>query len=90
MQKFSKDQIGSADMRIYINLCLKISRSKTKMMIIDKANNTLQNITKLTNCSVVQFYNYLGTLVLYQKGWVDAVKSPMAMTRSAMDKLKKT
>lgn len=75
--------------RVSLEFGLKINRGKTKTMIVDRANNNLPNITKIANCEVVQSYIYLGALISNQGGCIGEVKKRMAMTRSAMDKLKK-
>ncbi|KAJ8710368.1 hypothetical protein PYW07_009734 [Mythimna separata] len=68
---------------------LKINRSKTKMMIVDRANNNLPDVTQIANCDVVQSYIYLGALISNQGNCIEDIKRRMALTRAAMDKLKK-
>lgn len=46
-------------------------------------------MNQIANCTVVQFYVYLGTLISNNGGCVDEIKRRMAITRTAMDKLKK-
>lgn len=68
---------------------LKINRSKTKMMIVDRVNNNSPEVTQIANCDVVQSYVYLGALISNNGGCVDEVKRRMAITRNSMVKLKK-
>ncbi|CAH2265133.1 jg9285 [Pararge aegeria aegeria] len=68
---------------------LKINRSKTKVMIVDRMNNNLPEVSKIANCEVVQSYVYLGALVSNNGGCIDEIKRRMAISRSAMDKLQK-
>ncbi|CAH2233033.1 jg719 [Pararge aegeria aegeria] len=65
---------------------LKINRSKTKVMIVDRMNNNLPEVSKIANCEVVQSYVYLGALVSNNGGCIDEIKRRMAISRSAMDK----
>ncbi|PZC85948.1 hypothetical protein B5X24_HaOG214313 [Helicoverpa armigera] len=59
------------------------------MMIVDRMNNNSPEITKIANCDVVQSYIYLGALITNNGGCIDEVKRRMAISRSAMDKLRK-
>ncbi|CAH2243910.1 jg18573 [Pararge aegeria aegeria] len=68
---------------------LKINRSKTKVMIADRMNNNLPEVSKIANCEVVQSYVYLGALVSNNGSCIDEIKRRMAISRSAMDKLQK-
>lgn len=58
-------------------------------MIVDRANNNSPEVTCIANCQVVQSYIYLGSLIANNGGCVDEIKRRMAISRSAMDKLKK-
>lgn len=68
---------------------LRINRSKTKIMIVDRINESSPVVTQIANCDVVQSYVYLGALISNRGGCVDEIKRRMAITRSAMDKLRK-
>lgn len=68
---------------------LRINRSKTKVMIVDRINNNSPEVTTIANCDVVQSYIYLGALITNEGGCAEEIKRRMAITRSAMDKLKK-
>ena len=68
---------------------LKINRSKTKMMIVDRANNNSPKVTHIGNCNVVQSHIYLGVLISNNGGCADEIKRRMAITGSAMDRLRK-
>ena len=75
--------------RVSLEFGLKINRIKTKIMIIDRANNNSPEVTQIASCNVVQSYIYLGTLITNSGGCVEEVKRRMAMARTAMDRLKK-
>ncbi|KAI8436861.1 hypothetical protein MSG28_010313 [Choristoneura fumiferana] len=45
--------------------------------------------TQIANCDVMQSYIYLGALIRNNGGCIDEVKRRMAISRSAMDKLRK-
>lgn len=75
--------------RVSLEFGLKINRSKTKVMIVDRANNNLPDVTQIANCKVVSTYIYLGALISNNGGCVDEVKRRMAITRAAMDKMRK-
>ncbi|CAH2237423.1 jg11278 [Pararge aegeria aegeria] len=47
---------------------LMINRSKTKMMVIDRAKNNSPEIIQIANCEVVQSYVYLGALITNNGG----------------------
>ncbi|CAH2233881.1 jg18186 [Pararge aegeria aegeria] len=68
---------------------LMINRSKTKMMVIDRAKNNSPEIIQIANCEVVQSYVYLGALITNNGGCVEEVKRRMAITRTTIEKLKK-
>ncbi|KAL0879221.1 hypothetical protein ABMA27_003004 [Loxostege sticticalis] len=68
---------------------LKINRSKTKVMIVDRANDNSPEVKHIANCEVVQSYVYLGALISKNGGCIDEVKRRMAITRSTMSKLQK-
>ncbi|PZC84789.1 hypothetical protein B5X24_HaOG203779 [Helicoverpa armigera] len=68
---------------------LKINRSKTKIMIVDRMNDNSPEVTRIANCDVVQTYIYLGALISNNGGCIDEVKRRMALTRNAAEKLKK-
>lgn len=75
--------------RVSLDFGLKINRSKTKVMIVDRANNNSPEVTEIANCNVVQSYIYLGTLITNTGGCADEIKQCMAITRSSMDRLRK-
>lgn len=75
--------------QVSLGFGLKINRNKTKIMIVNRANNNSPDLTKVANCDVVQSYVYLGALVTNNGGCVEEIKRRMAMTRTAMDRLKK-
>ncbi|XP_028036754.1 myrosinase 1-like [Bombyx mandarina] len=58
-------------------------------MIVDRANNNSPEVTKIASCDFVQSYIYLGALISNTGGGVDEIKRRMAISRSAMDRLKK-
>lgn len=67
---------------------LKVNRSKTKMMIVDRVNNNSPEVTDIANCEVVQSYIYLGTLITNKGGCMEEIKRRMAITRNAMERLR--
>lgn len=75
--------------RVSLTFGLKINRTKTKIMIVDRVNDNSPEVTQIANCDVVQTYVYLGALISNNGGCVDEVKRRMAITRTAMEKLRK-
>lgn len=75
--------------QVSLEFGLKINRNKTKVMIVDRANNNSPEVTKIANCEVVHSYVYLGTLISNNGGCIDEVKRRMAITRTSMDKMRK-
>ncbi|CAH2237332.1 jg3829 [Pararge aegeria aegeria] len=75
--------------RVSIEFGLKINHNKTKMMIVDRANNNSPEVTQIANCEVVQSYIYLGALISNNRGCVEEVKRHIAIARTTMDRLKK-
>ena len=66
--------------RTSLEFGLKINRSKTKVMIIDRTKNNSPEITKVANCNTVQLYIYLGALFSNSGGCVDEIKRRMTIT----------
>ena len=75
--------------QVSLNFGLKINRSKTKIMIVDRANNNSPEIKFIANCDVVQSYVYLGALILNSGGCAEEIKRRMAISRSSMNNLRK-
>ncbi|KAJ0178601.1 hypothetical protein K1T71_005376 [Dendrolimus kikuchii] len=75
--------------QVSLDFGLKINRSKTKIMIVDRLNNNSPEVTKIANCDVIQSYIYLGALISNNGGCAEEIKRRMAITRSAMDRLGK-
>ncbi|CAG9831102.1 unnamed protein product [Diabrotica balteata] len=46
----------------------KLNRSKTKIMIVDRARNNLQHIKEIEGCEVVNSFIYLGSLITNNEG----------------------
>ncbi|CAH2087197.1 unnamed protein product [Euphydryas editha] len=59
---------------------LKITRSKTKVMIVERINNNLPVVTQIANCEVVQSHVYLGALNSNNGGCIDEIKRGMAIS----------
>ncbi|KAJ0175277.1 hypothetical protein K1T71_009418 [Dendrolimus kikuchii] len=57
---------------------LKINRSKTKIMIVDRLNNNSPEVTKIANCDVIQSYIYLGALISNNGGCTEEIKRRMS------------
>jgi len=75
--------------RVSLDFGLRINRSKTKIMIVDRANNNSPEVTRIAGCDVVQSYVYLGALISNSGGCADEVKRRMAISKSSMDRLGK-
>ncbi|KAJ0176148.1 hypothetical protein K1T71_008322 [Dendrolimus kikuchii] len=75
--------------QVSLDFGLKINRSKTKIMIVDRLKNNSPEVTKIANCDVIQSYIYLGALISNNGGCTEEIKRRMAITRSAMDRLGK-
>ncbi|XP_037870090.1 LINE-1 retrotransposable element ORF2 protein [Bombyx mori] len=75
--------------RVSLEFGLRINRSKTKVMIVDRAMNNSPDVTQIAGCDVVQSYIYLGALISNNGGCMDEIRRRMAVTRSAMDGLRK-
>ncbi|KAI8433901.1 hypothetical protein MSG28_015827 [Choristoneura fumiferana] len=88
----SEDKIGELLTRIEtvsLEFGLKLNRTKTKIMIVDRGRNNAPEVTEIANCQVVQSYVYLGSLVSNKGGSEDEIKRRMVITRCAMDRLSK-
>lgn len=66
-----------------------VNRDKTKMMIVDRAELSHPDISMIGNCEVVQSYVYLGSTITSTGGCEDEIRRRCAITRSAVDKLKR-
>lgn len=64
---------------------LKINCSRTRLMIADRTHDNTPEV----NCRVAPSYIYFGALISNEGGCVDEIKLPVAITRSAMDKMRK-
>ncbi|CAH2208498.1 jg1438 [Pararge aegeria aegeria] len=60
---------------------LTINRDKTKMMIVDRANQNRLEIESIANCEVVQTYIYLGSTVSNTGGCDLEIRRRCAITR---------
>ncbi|KAI8441389.1 hypothetical protein MSG28_015004 [Choristoneura fumiferana] len=68
---------------------LSINREKTKMMIVDRAEQIRTNVQSIANCEVVQSYIYLGSTISSTGGCSDEIRRRCAITRSAVERLRK-
>lgn len=68
---------------------LKLNRDKTKMMIVDRANDNNPDSTPIANCEVVTSYIYLGSIIDSCGGCNLEIRRRCAMTRSAAQRLDK-
>lgn len=68
---------------------LAINREKTKMMIVDRKTNNRPEIHNIGNCAVVQSYIYLGSTINNTGSCEEEIRRRCAVTRSAVEKLKK-
>ncbi|KAI8422423.1 hypothetical protein MSG28_006263 [Choristoneura fumiferana] len=53
---------------------LSINREKTKMMIVDRAEQIRTNVQSIANCEVVQSYIYLGSTISSTGGCSDEIR----------------
>lgn len=67
----------------------RVNRYKTKIMIVDHVNNNMPEVTHISNCDVVEIYVYLGALISIINTSLGEVKRRMAITRVAMEMLRK-
>lgn len=67
---------------------LKINKTKTKVMIIDRSNDT-SHIKNVGGYEVVDKFVYLGSLITKDGGCSEEIKRRLAMARSATTKLTK-
>lgn len=72
-----------------IKFGLAINRDKTKMMIVDRAEQSGTNVYNVANCEVVKSYIYLGSTISSTGGCGDKIRRRCAITRSAVDRLGK-
>lgn len=68
---------------------LAINRDKTKMMIVDRANNNQPDVRDIAGCEVVKSYVYLGSTITNTGGCEDEIRRRCAVTRSSVEKLSK-
>ena len=68
---------------------LAINRDKTKMMIVDRADNNQPGAQDIAGCEVVKSYVYLGSTITNAGGCEDEIRRRCAMTRSSVEKLTK-
>ncbi|XP_073942535.1 uncharacterized protein [Choristoneura fumiferana] len=61
---------------------LSINREKTKMMIVDRAEQIRTNVQSIANCEVVQSYIYLGSTISSTGGCSDEIRRRCAITRN--------
>ncbi|KAM3956770.1 alpha-tubulin [Aphomia sociella] len=64
--------------RVSLQFGLKINRTKTKIMVVDRANNNSPEVTQIARCKVIQTFTYLGALISNDGGCMDEVKRRMA------------
>jgi len=74
---------------VSLDFGLRINRNKTKVMIVDRANNNSPEVTRIAGCEIVQSYVYLGALISNNGGCADEIGRRMAISRSSMDRLGK-
>ncbi|XP_037871039.1 uncharacterized protein LOC119629400 [Bombyx mori] len=68
---------------------LAINRDKTKMMIVDRAEQNGTNVQNIGNCEVVQTYIYLGSAISSTGGCGEEIRRRCAITRLAVERLGK-
>lgn len=68
---------------------LAINRDKTKMMIVDRAEQSGTNVQSIAGCAVVSSYVYLGSTISSTGGCGDEIRRRCAITRSAVERLGK-
>lgn len=70
-------------------LGLYINRSKTKVMIIDRANNNRPDVQMVYNCDVVDKYIYLGSLINNNGNCEPEIRRRIEIARGTVVKLVK-
>jgi hypothetical protein len=74
---------------VSLTMGLKINRDKTRIMIIDRANNNQNHLVMINNIAVVDKFVYLGSLITNKGGCTEEIKRRSAIAKSAMAKLTK-
>lgn len=88
----TKDEIETLLRRLEITALefgLAINRDKTKMLIVDRANNNQPDVRNIAGCEVVKSYVYLGSTITNTGGCEDEIRRRCAMTRSSVERLTK-
>ncbi|CAH2242437.1 jg20438 [Pararge aegeria aegeria] len=75
--------------RISLSFGHAINRDKTKIMIVERAELNHPDIPMIGYCEVVQSYVYLGSTISNTGGCEEEIQRRCAITRSAVDRLKK-
>lgn len=68
---------------------LRINKSKTKIMIVDRPNNNRIEVKQINNIEVVQKYVYVGALITNTGGCSEEIKRRTAIAKDVMAKLTK-
>lgn len=68
---------------------LHINYSKTKIMIVDRANNNRPDVKLIANCEVVQRFTYLGSMISDDGSTSPEIKRRVEIARSAASNLVK-
>ncbi|CAH2101992.1 unnamed protein product [Euphydryas editha] len=68
---------------------LTINRDKTKMMIVDRADNNQLDVQTIGGCEVVESYVYLGSTISNTGGCEDEIRKRCVVTRTSVEKLTK-
>lgn len=66
---------------------LLLNRQKTKIMVVDRANNNRPELRQIAGCEVVDKFIYLGSLVSNQGGCSEEIRRRIEIARTAMTKL---
>lgn len=66
---------------------LRINKKKTKIMIVDRANNNRPEIKKINNIDTVNTFIYLGSLISNEGGSTEEIKRRSSLAKEAMTKL---
>ena len=66
---------------------LKINRTKTKVMIIDRQNNNQPTVAHIAGCEVVPKFVYLGAVLSNDGGCSDEIRRRIQLAKSAMSRL---
>lgn len=74
--------------RISEELGLAINATKTKIMIVDRANNNLPHTRQVAGFEVVNSFVYLGAMITNKGGCTEEIKRRIAIARTATTKLR--